>query len=80
MTPILGQEQLDSVISLINAGNGMIREAHVISPSYLIEDGESVCATSGNGGYLVRVLICLSESDYGAIELVFEGVSQVNLP
>ncbi len=80
MTPILGQEQLDSVIHLINAANGMIREAHVISPSYFIEDGKRVCATSGNGGYLVRLLIYLSEGDYGAIGFIFEGVSQVNLP
>jgi len=82
MKQIKQQEELDAVLREINAngGGGTIREVHVISPSYFITVDEKVYETSGNGGYLARLLICLPEGEHGAVEFIFEGVGRVNLP
>jgi len=80
MQLISSQKELNDLLAEINSARPLLREAHLLSPSYLIEDDCTVCSTSGQGGDLLRLLLVLCESEHGAVELVLQGVSQSNIP
>jgi len=80
MQRISSQKELNELLADINSAGGLLREAHLLSSSYLIEDDGKVYSTSGQGGDLLRILLTLCESENGAVELVLEGVSQSNIP
>lgn len=82
MQPITKQSQLDDLCAMVNASEGgLLREAHLLSPSYLLEQNGKVYVTSGQEeGSVARLLICIDESPYGAVELILDGVCQANIP
>lgn len=69
------QEQLDSLATRFgNDDDYFIREAHILSPSYVTSDGKFTVAPDSIGA--VRLLISTQEEDRPGLEMLFHGVKE----
>lgn len=74
---ILSQSDLDKIISDFPWHDSFVREAHVLSPSYVKRDGSGVVAF--NSPWLFRVLVSSLDSNNPGIEFIFKDTDRVVL-
>jgi hypothetical protein len=71
------QSELDMVLTSFPWHDAFVKEAHVLSPSYVAKSGAHVVAP--NSLWTFRLLVCSSERTKPAIEFSFEETDQIIL-
>ena len=74
---IRNQVDLDAELSRFIWHDSFIREAHLLSPSYVVTGKRTVVAPDSLWGF--RLLVCSADAEYPGIEFVFEEVEQIAL-
>jgi len=71
------QIELDAELADFPWHDSFVREAHVLSPSYVIPSSRGVAAPDSK--WLLRLVICSQEEQHPGLEFVFEGVDEITL-
>jgi hypothetical protein len=74
---ISSQGELDAELSRFPWHDSFIREAHALSPTYVVAGKRQVVAPDSPWAF--RLLVCSADSQHPGLEFVFEEVDQVAL-
>ena len=74
---ISSQAELDAVLSRFPWHDSFIREAHMLSPSYILTPERRLVAPDSLWGF--RLLVCSADIHHPGLEFIFEEVDQIAL-
>lgn len=80
MRQIETQGDLNELLASFSWEDAFIREAHVLSPSYVRDRITAVSVVAPDSAPGLRVLVCAPDRRTPALELLFDGVEDVVLP